>query len=638
VPCLLRLLLGLPAQPPGGRQHHGVPLLACLDVSTPAAATAYLSIISSVQVGGWSSGACGGCLRVQAGLCCTDQRPHVATVLRCCDRAKRAQGMSFATVHMPVYLQPCTLVHPCESMLPTRFAVWHSSSSSNSGGSSSSSSSSDAPCPLPPQVKAAAALANLSSHRQGLEALVVEKTSTVPVLRGLVRILHLTTPPPAPPPAAGPGTTPFDAPPPPTNGSKTYSRGGVYGLSAQYRTYMLLMLSNILSHPVLAKAFCSSQPAVQQLFDLVLAIPKPSQQPTGELSRSQPGMQVPIPPGTPAAPPAAVDLATSNLATNSLLEAVKQLLGSCPQPGMAALGQHTLHSLALHMVDMMDWSSVAREMPGMDVRHLIATAGQAAGVVGQLAINGLPDSLLTQVRAAAGTPVCWPWCVCREQACATHDVWQCCSPLPGCLAAVGASCRPAAVLVTCLARARTDGGCRSWLLAAPTHVPSCTHMPSCVTDDLTAQHSHSLLTAPSLPQSETLLERLHKLLLLPTLDTLPQGFADIAASAAGQAAGAVWALSSNPTGRPWAEKVAQGGGPACQCGACQDRLALVHLLPPAATCYHLLPPAARTAWPSCTCCHYVAYTSAASSALTSTCHHASPPATHAYRSRNGTTQ
>lgn len=225
---------------------------------------------------------------------------------------------------------------------------------------------------------------------------MVEKGTTVPVLHTLVRVLHLTAPPPPHPP----GTTPSDTPQQPASNSKAYSRAGVYGLSAQYRTYALLMLSNILSHPVLSKAFCSSTTAIQQLFELVLSIPKPSQQPKGELSRTQPGMPVPIPPGTPTVPPVTVDLATSNLATNSLLEAAKQLLGSCPQPGMAVLGPQAAHSLAVHMVDMMDWSSVAREMPGMDVRHLIATAGQAAGVLGQLAINGLPDSLLAQVGAA----------------------------------------------------------------------------------------------------------------------------------------------------------------------------------------------------------------------------------------------
>jgi hypothetical protein len=50
----------------------------------------------------------------------------------------------------------------------------------------------------------------------------------------------------------------------------------------------------------------------------------------------------------------------------------------------------------------MDWSSVARASPGMDVRHLIATAGQAAGVLAQLAIHGLPEGLLPEVGGGPG--------------------------------------------------------------------------------------------------------------------------------------------------------------------------------------------------------------------------------------------
>ncbi len=76
MPCLLRMLLGLPAQPAGGRQlQQGAALLASMDLSTPAAATAYLSIISSVQVDdqlGLAS--CGGgvfAADCSAVLCCT---------------------------------------------------------------------------------------------------------------------------------------------------------------------------------------------------------------------------------------------------------------------------------------------------------------------------------------------------------------------------------------------------------------------------------------------------------------------------------------------------------------------------------------------------------------------------------------
>jgi hypothetical protein len=85
-----------------------------------------------------------------------------------------------------------------------------------------------------------------------------------------------------------------------------------------------------------------------------------------------------------------------------------------------------------------------------------------------------------------------------------------------------------------------------------------------------------------------LLDRLHKLLLLPTLDTLPTGFADMAAAAAGQAAAACWALASNPAGRPWAEQVSQGaprrGWPGLRAALPPPQLLLPGLQLPAGRC------------------------------------------------------
>jgi hypothetical protein len=123
---------------------------------------------------------------------------------------------------------------------------------------------------------------------------VVDAQLAIPALQALLRVLHLAAPP-LPPPADGP-----DAPP---GSPKCYSRAGVYGLFAQFRTYTLLLLSNALSHPHLARAFVGSPAAVQQLADLLLGIPSPLQQPAGELSRAQPGMALPVAPGTPPPPP-----------------------------------------------------------------------------------------------------------------------------------------------------------------------------------------------------------------------------------------------------------------------------------------------------------------------------------------------
>ena len=99
------------------------------------------------------------------------------------------------------------------------------------------------------QVKAAAALANLSADRVGLEAMVAEQELVMSGLFAVARALN-----------AAPG------------GGWAASVGGGDG---RLRCFVSVALANAMSHPVLSRSVMTHPEAVKQICAFVLQIPAP---------------------------------------------------------------------------------------------------------------------------------------------------------------------------------------------------------------------------------------------------------------------------------------------------------------------------------------------------------------------------
>ncbi|GLI68862.1 hypothetical protein VaNZ11_013407, partial [Volvox africanus] len=243
------------------------------------------------------------------------------------------------------------------------------------------------------QLTAAAALANLSGDRCGLEAMVADQELLLAALWSLARSLVVQ---------AGTGVGALGG------GEWLLSRR----VNSRMRLFVCVLLANAMSHPVLAKTSLTLHDAMATLVALVLALPGPSR---------HAAQQDPLAPLRPR---------RQRMAAVAVLEALKQLLVSVgpralhslqgrpvktsaaaaaaagagiggpfglvapPAPAPGAPGSPArLARLVDHVMDLLAWGDfTSAEEVTVDPSNAgmgADVAGAAAGVLGQLAVLGV---------------------------------------------------------------------------------------------------------------------------------------------------------------------------------------------------------------------------------------------------------